>query len=63
MPDKELMKDYVSALLTHIRSYGALCSGYTVDTVYIGGGTPTCLGPKYLGPHPAGGAEQVSPCG
>ena len=49
VPDKELMKDYVSALLTHIRSYGALCSGYTVDTVYIGGGTPTCLGPKYLG--------------
>ncbi len=47
--DKDLMKGYVSALLTHIRAYGALCSGYTVDTVYIGGGTPTCLGAKYLG--------------
>lgn len=43
------MKEYVSALLLHIRSYGKVCSGYTVDTVYIGGGTPTCLGPKYLG--------------
>lgn len=47
--DRELMKAYVSALLLHIRSYGKVCSGYTVDTVYIGGGTPTCLGPKYLG--------------
>ena len=47
--DADLMKSYVSALLTHIREYGRTCSGYTVDTVYIGGGTPTCLGPKYLG--------------
>lgn len=47
--DRELMKAYVSALLLHIRSYGRVCSGYTVDTVYIGGGTPTCLGSKYLG--------------
>ncbi len=47
--DAELMKNYVSALLTHIREYGKTCSGYTVDTVYVGGGTPTCLGPKYLG--------------
>ncbi|MGI6180524.1 MAG: radical SAM family heme chaperone HemW [Agathobaculum sp.] len=47
--DEGLKKSYVSALLTHIREYGRLCSGYTVDTVYVGGGTPTCLGPKYLG--------------
>ena len=48
VPDASLQKDYVSALLAHIKSYGAVCSGYTVDTVYVGGGTPTCLGPKYL---------------
>ena len=47
--DRDLMRGYVSALLGHIREYGRTCSGYTVDTVYIGGGTPTCLGPKYLG--------------
>ena len=47
--DADLMKSYVTALLNHIREYGRTCSGYTVDTVYIGGGTPTCLGPKYLG--------------
>ena len=49
VPDRDLMRGYVSALLNHIRDYGRTCSGYTVDTVYIGGGTPTCLGPKYLG--------------
>nr|WP_297172826.1 radical SAM family heme chaperone HemW [uncultured Agathobaculum sp.] len=48
VPDRELMQGYVSALLTHIRDYGRTCSGYTVDTVYIGGGTPTCIGPKFL---------------
>ena len=49
VPDQDLMRGYVTALLNHIRDYGKTCSGYTVDTVYIGGGTPTCLGPKYLG--------------
>ena len=39
--DRDLMRGYVSALLGHIREYGRTCSGYTVDTVYIGGGTPT----------------------
>lgn len=49
VPDQTLIKAYVSALLQHIRSYGRVCDGYTADTVYIGGGTPTCIGPKYLG--------------
>ena len=48
VPEQDLMKSYVSALLNHIRSYGKTCSGYTVDTVYLGGGTPTCLGAKHL---------------
>ena len=41
--DEDLMKNYVSAADAY-REYGRTCSGYTVDTVYIGGGTPTCLG-------------------
>lgn len=47
--DQTLVKHYVTALLTHIREYGRTCGGYTVDTVYLGGGTPTCLGAKFLG--------------
>ena len=48
VPDKDLMRGYVSALLNHIRDYGRTCSGYTVDTVYIGGGTPTSLSAAQL---------------
>ena len=46
--DAGLQKAYVAALLKHIREYGAVCGGYTVDTVYLGGGTPSCLGAKAL---------------
>ncbi len=47
--DDKLKKSYVSALLDHIKEYGKVCGGYTVNTVYVGGGTPTCLGPRLLG--------------
>ena len=41
--DASLKADYTAALIRDIKAYGERCSGYTVDTVYIGGGTPTCL--------------------
>lgn len=37
------MKDYVRALLSQMEEYSSSGAAYTVDTVYIGGGTPTCL--------------------
>ena len=46
--DASLKADYTAALIRDIKAYGERCSGYTVDTVYIGGGTPTCLGAGYL---------------
>lgn len=46
--DASLKADYTAALIRDIKAYGERCSGYTVDTVYIGGGTPTCLGADYL---------------
>ena len=46
--DASLKADYTAALIRDIKEYGERCSGYTVDTVYIGGGTPTCLGADYL---------------
>ncbi len=47
--DGSLKKKYVSALSRHIKEYGKVCGGYEADTLYIGGGTPTCLGPRLLG--------------
>ena len=41
--DASLKADYTAALIRDIKAYGERCSGYTVDTVYIGGGTPTFL--------------------
>ena len=39
----ELMKRYVSALISHMESYRKGCADYSPDTVFIGGGTPTAL--------------------
>ncbi len=40
----ELMERYVSALISQLKEKAEIYSDYTIDTVYIGGGTPTCLG-------------------
>ncbi|MBO5415786.1 MAG: radical SAM family heme chaperone HemW [Clostridia bacterium] len=39
----ELISEYVSALCRDIGRAAQLCGGYSVDTVYFGGGTPTLL--------------------
>lgn len=41
--DKELAKKYVDAVISHMKSYRASCEPYAVDSVFIGGGTPTAL--------------------
>ncbi|MBQ8140221.1 MAG: radical SAM family heme chaperone HemW [Clostridia bacterium] len=41
--EEGLIEGYVSALCRDIESRAADCLGYTVDTVYFGGGTPTLL--------------------
>lgn len=38
-----LYSDYVAALCREIAGQGGICAHHTVDTVYIGGGTPTLL--------------------
>lgn len=42
------MDAYVQAVCAHLRQYGALCSGYSVDTLYFGGGTPSYIGEKRI---------------
>jgi len=39
---------YVDALIAHMESYRAAASTYAIDTVFIGGGTPTALAPELL---------------
>ena len=45
--DEEKMAEYVSALCRDLRAHAPACREYTVDTVFLGGGTPTTL-PAYL---------------
>jgi len=46
--DDEQKSIYASTLLEEIRHSGKMAEGRTVSTVYIGGGTPTCLGDDRL---------------
>ncbi len=39
----EMRAIYVDALCAHLRAIAPRAQGYTVDTVYLGGGTPTLL--------------------
>lgn len=40
---EDIMTDYTAELCRRIASYKDICSEYSVDTVYFGGGTPTLL--------------------
>ena len=40
---REEREAYVQALEIEIRSYGDFAGGYRVSTVFVGGGTPSCL--------------------
>ncbi len=39
----EIMSQYVSAVISHMESYKMIAGEYEVDSVFIGGGTPTAL--------------------
>jgi len=50
LPDREgAMDDYLKALMEHVKETAPLTKGWQVDTVYIGGGTPSVFGAKRLG--------------
>ncbi len=42
--DDRLMDGFLDAVCAHIKEAGPLAPGYTVDTVYFGGGTPSFFG-------------------
>ena len=41
---EEQIDRYIEALCRHLETASERCEGYTVDTVYLGGGTPSYLG-------------------
>ena len=45
---EEKMDAYVDALCRHLEEIAPRAAGYTVDTVYFGGGTPSYLGARRL---------------
>lgn len=45
---KQKMPDYQSALLSHISESADIMQGYEIDSIYIGGGTPSCYGAKRI---------------
>ncbi|MGW6054160.1 coproporphyrinogen-III oxidase family protein [Streptomyces sp. NPDC055189] len=46
--DEDLIDAYVSTLLRELRAYAPLLAGRTLDTLYLGGGTPSLLSPAQL---------------
>ena len=45
-PDADTVQAYVDELVRRMDAWSARCRGRTVDTVYLGGGTPTMLTPS-----------------
>lgn len=41
--DDDIKRQYVNKLILEMQLYKDIMSDYIVDTIYIGGGTPTCL--------------------
>ncbi len=49
LPDREETMDlYLKALIAHLKETAPLTKGWKVDTVYIGGGTPSYFGAKRI---------------
>ena len=47
--DDNVKKEYVSALISEIRQWkGIIRQNYNIKTIFVGGGTPTCLEPELL---------------
>ena len=47
--DEKKMSEYVSALRLQMEDYSEACESYDVDTVFLGGGTPSVLPKKLMG--------------
>ena len=48
LTDTGLVGKYIAALITQIKSFRKKAKKYTVDSVYIGGGTPSSIAAEYI---------------
>lgn len=48
LTDTGLVGKYIAALITQIKSFRKKAKKYTVDSVYIGGGTPSSISAEYI---------------
>ena len=46
--DDTLIENFVDSLVSHIKEYASFSKNYKIDTLYIGGGTPSVIGYKNL---------------
>ncbi|MET8468904.1 coproporphyrinogen-III oxidase family protein [Streptomyces sp. NPDC006422] len=46
--DTDLIDTYITTLLRELDAYAPLVSGHTLDTLYLGGGTPSLISPAQL---------------
>lgn len=46
--DSKIVDHYVNSLILQAEDFSSLCKGHCVDTIYIGGGTPSILPVKQL---------------
>ncbi len=46
---EEVRERYIQALLRELRAWKGILRGYHLTTIFVGGGTPTCLSPGQMG--------------
>lgn len=58
---EESRERYIQALLRELRAWKGILQGYALKTVFVGGGTPTCLSPGQMDKFFHGLLRTISP--
>ncbi len=48
IPNGKAVDEYINAVKKHLIEYANICTQYSVDTIYFGGGTPSAIGAKNI---------------
>lgn len=62
MAAEDAVKDqYIQALLRELDAWKGILQGYRLHTIFVGGGTPTCLSPRQMELFTRGLCQMLSP--